>query len=518
MRIAAFAPVLALAALVACPTPSQASPRFTQMNVALNTLDKGKGADTRVEISIVRDAGGPAVAYLDIQGLELAPYGTVQEVVPSSAEGFTLDQLKHMHVEAKVSGGPGVWRMEFDAVLHFDDDSQALLGSGKLSLSGARPVSDVPLSLATVARSGLFGGVAKLGFKLMSKSASSPEPVAAAPHKSAKDFTHMDLAITSGERGAESGTRVEISIAPKAGGPAVAYLDVQDRSFPPYEKVPLIVPPAGDGFRINDLKNEEIVVRATTPGGGTWTCKFDAIVHFADGTQALLGSGDLRLSGARNEESVPLSLAAVAHPSLFGGVEKLGFKLLSKGSVTQTPDPLARSKSRAKAGSASAASPGQAPAPQPQQPMAPDQFTGMDVKLWSGHSGKDSDTRVEISIVPRDGGDPVAYLDIQGQAIGPGRSVNEVVPPAGQGFTAATLKDQQVVVKITAPGHCTWTHGLDIAVHFADGSAALWSTGDLVLTNYSTQEAIPLSEATVAKGFLGGVKKFGFGVLNTLGK
>jgi hypothetical protein len=517
MRIAATAPALALAALLALPSLSHASPQFTKMSLAISTSDRGKAAETRLEISIVPDAGGPAVAYLDVQGIEFAPYGTVRVVVPAAGGGFTREQLKDLHIELGVSGERvGTWHAAFDAVLNFDDGSQALLGSGSLSLSGARPAAVVPLSLATVAGTGVLGHMERFGFGLMSKSTAAPEAAASSvPHKSAKEFTHMDITLDTGARGAEPGTRVEISIAPRAGGPAVAYLDIRDRVFAPYSKVSEVVLPAGEGFVSGDLKKEQIVVKVTPPGGGAWTCSFDAIVHFADGSQALIGSGDLVLSAVRDEETVPLSLATTAHASIIGGVEKFGFKLLSHSGIKQTPEP----EPSAPAGPGGApGSAEQREAARPPRPMAADQFTGMDIKLYSTNKGKDADVPVEISISPKAGGPAVAHLDIQGQAIGPGTSIREVVPPAGNGFTAADLRGEQVVVKISPPGRCTWTHGIDIVIHFADGSAALWSTQDLVLSDYSNEEVVSLSDVTMAKGLLGGVKKFGFGLLNTLGK
>jgi hypothetical protein len=490
------------------------------MSMAVSTSDKGKAAETRLEISIVPDAGGPAVAHLDVHGVEMSPYATVRVVVPASNGGFTRDQLSHLHIELRLSGdGVGMWHTSFDAALNFDDGSQALLGSGSLSLSGARPVASVPLTLATVAGTGLLGHVEKFGFGLMSKSAAAPEPASSSvPHKSTKEFTHMDIALDTGARGAEPGTRVEISIEPRAGGPAVAYLDIRDRVFAPYSKVSEVVLPAGDGFTSADSKKEQVVIKVTPPGGGTWTCSFDAIVHFADGSQALLGSGDLVLSAVRDVETVPLSLATTAHASILGGVEKFGFKLLSRSGVQQTqePAPVAPAGSGAAAGAPGSAA--QQEAARAARPVSGDEFTGMDVKLYSSGKGKGADVPVEISIGPKGGGAAVAYLSIQGQAIGPGVSVREVVPPAGEGFTEADLKGEEVIVRITPPGRCTWTHGLDIVIHFADGTAALWSTGDLVLSDYHNEEVISLSGVSIARGFLGGVKKFGFGLLNTLGK
>ena len=144
----------------------------------------------------------------------------------------------------------------------------------------------------------------------------------------------------------------------------------------------------------------------------------------------------------------------------------------------------------------------------------------MDVKIRSGDRGKAPGTELEISIVPKDGGPKLADLNIQGQDFAPNSNVAEVVPATPwTSFTAADLKRVQVVVKITPEGPSTWIHGFDVVLHFADGTAALWSTGDLTLSDYNTQETISLSDATIAKrGLFGGVEKFGFGLLNKIGK
>lgn len=215
MRIAALAPALALAALLALPSRSPASPQFTKMNVAISTGDRGKSAETRLEISVVPDAGGPAVAYLDVQGVEFAPYATVRVVVPAVGGGFSRGQLPHMHIELSVSGERiGVWHASFDAVLNFDDGSQALLGSGSLSLSGARPMAGVPLSLATVAGTGLLGHMERFGFGLMSKDTAASEPSSSSPHRSTKEFTHMDITLSTGS-GAPSRAPASRSRSPR---------------------------------------------------------------------------------------------------------------------------------------------------------------------------------------------------------------------------------------------------------------------------------------------------------------
>jgi len=122
---------LAVAALIGCSSPERtASPRFTHMDVALTTRDRGKDADTRLEFSIVRSEGEAPGAYLDIQGQALSPNSTVSEVVPASGEGFSLDDLKHEQIMVTISpGGRSTWTYSFDVIVHFSDGTEALLGS-----------------------------------------------------------------------------------------------------------------------------------------------------------------------------------------------------------------------------------------------------------------------------------------------------------------------------------------------------------------------------------------------------
>ena len=524
MRIAGTATALSLAALLACPTVAQASPQFTSMNMALYSLDRGKPADARVEISIAPEAGGPAVGYLDIQGEEFLPNKTVQEVIPASGTSFGLDRVEHEVIRVKVTPGAAYvsWSFGFDVILHFDDGSEALMGSGTLSVTSGSPEAAASLSVATIAHPSWLGGMKKLGFKLLSKDpGEAPPPTSSsfatpgAVRGNPKAFTHMDLALTTGERGKDVATRVEVSIVREGGGPAVAYLDITGEAFAPGATVPEVVPPSGDGFTVGELKHEQIVVKVSSAGYGSWSGKFDAILHFADGTQALIGSGDLSLSSGNPQQSIPLALASVARPGFFGGVEKLGFKLISKGSVTQTPAPAGSPQS-----SSSRATDVAASSSAPKSPRGPRDFTSMDVKIRSAERGKAPGTGVEISIVPRDGGPALADLDLQGQEIGPNSNVSVSVPATPwTSFTLADLKRIQVVVKITPAGPTTWTHGLDVVLHFADGSAALWSTGEMTLSDYNKEETISLADATIAKrGMFGGLEKFGFGLLNKIGK
>jgi hypothetical protein len=534
MRIAGVALATALLTLNGCSTPTQSSaPRFTHMDMALATGNHGKAADTRLEFSIAPDDGGAAVAYLDLPGQALASDSRVSETVLPAGTGFTLDQLKHEEIVVKITpANRALWNLGFDVILHFDDGSQALLGSGDLTLSNGRTQAVVPLSEATVASASALGGVEKFAFKLLSKggvpsTGDAPGPrTASRPHGSAKEFTHMDLALATGGRGKDADTRVEFVIAPKEGDPAVAYLDVQGQELAADTTVSEVVPAAGASFTLSDLKHEQIFVRITPGSGRTWTFGFDAILHFADGTEALWSTGKLALSGSNREVLIPLSGVTIAKPTTIGGMEKFAFRLLSKGSVTQTappapPPPPPGTPPPPGDGTAAPVAYASTPAPVTHlsRPATALDFTHMDLTVKTRSHGKEEETRLEFSIVPRDGGAPAAYLDVRGQAFAPGSTAHEVVPAVGAGFTLDQLKHEQILVKISPSVRTTWSHSFDIVLHFADGSEAFWSTDKLVLTDASNQEIISLADADVAShSVLGGMKKFGFGLLNKVGK
>ena len=94
-----------------------------------------------------------------------------------------------------------------------------------------------------------------------------------------------------------------------------------------------------------------------------------------------------------------------------------------------------------------------------------------------------------------------------------------MVPAAGDGFTLDDLKREQILIKVTPSGYGAWDTKFDAILHFADGTSALWSTEEMTLSDYNNQEAISLSDATIAKrGLFGGFEKFGFGLLNQVGK
>jgi len=139
-----------------------------------------------------------------------------------------------------------------------------------------------------------------------------------------------DLSLIHIYRGKDAGTRVEFFILPKPGEPAVGYLDVQGQALAPNTTVSEVVPTAGAGFTLADLKHEQVMVRITPGGRSTWTCKLDVILHFANGSEALLGSGDLRLTSENQSALIPLSEASVASPNIFGSMEKFGFGVLNK--------------------------------------------------------------------------------------------------------------------------------------------------------------------------------------------
>jgi hypothetical protein len=375
-----------------------------------------------------------------------------------------------------------------------------------------------------VAHPTYFGGMKKLAFRLLSKDPgaadaqpsdafASPGEVRGDPHA----FTHMDFAVTTLGRAKDPATRVEVSIAPEGGGPPVAYLDIRNQALGPDSTSPEVVLPAGEGFTLDDLRHEQVLVKVTPSEGGRWTCKFDAILHFADGTQAMVGSGSFSSGAAGTSQAVPLSLASVARPGILGGIEKMTFKLVSKGAVTQTAAPAVPAPAHTHSASARVASAARAkPAPK----HGARDFTDMSVKIRSGSKGRAADVGVEISIVPVDGGPTLADLTLEPKSIAANSSVMETVPATPwTSFTAADLKRLQLVVTIAAPGPATWIHSMDVTLHFADGTSAFWSTGDMTLSDYSSRETVSLADATLAKrGFFGGMEKAGFGLLNAIGK
>lgn len=315
------------------PLPPPRHPKsFTQMEVTLTTLDKGKDPNSRLEFFIVPGDGEPPVAYLDVKGQGLSPDSTVSEFVPSSGKGFTLDQLKREQIMVKITPGGGAWTYKFDAVLRFANGAEALLSSGDQALSGGRDRQLIPLSLATVASAdSTLGRMEKYTFGLLSPGSHKPKASSSSTNiSSTKEFTEMDVALTTRDRGKDAGTRLEFFILPKEGEPAVGYLDVQGQGLDPYTTVSEVVPTTGAGFTLADLKHEQIMVRITPGGHGTWTCNFDVILHFANGSQALLGSGDLSLNGSRRTALIPLSEAAVASPGVMGSMQKFGFGILNK--------------------------------------------------------------------------------------------------------------------------------------------------------------------------------------------
>jgi len=340
--VARSAPVITTGAVAAeqpapmaeAPPPPPRFPKsFTQMDVTLTTLDKGKDPTTRLEFFILPEDGKPAVAYLDVQGRDLAPNSIVSETVPSSGDGFTLNQLKHEQIMVRITPGGGrAWTYKFDAVLHFANGTEALLSSGDQALSSRRDRQLIALSLATVASAdSTIGRMEKFTFGLLSPgSHKSQSKTYSSQSTASKEFTEMDVALTTRDRGKDAGTRVEFFILPKPGEPAVGYLDVQGQALAPNTTVSEVVPTAGAGFTLADLKHEQVMVRITPGGRSTWTCKLDVILHFANGSEALLGSGDLRLTSENQSALIPLSEASVASPNIFGSMEKFGFGVLNK--------------------------------------------------------------------------------------------------------------------------------------------------------------------------------------------
>jgi hypothetical protein len=325
------------------------APTFTQMDLALTTRDRGMPPDTRLELSIVPEDDDTREAYLDVQGQVFVPNSTVQVVAPATGTSFVLRQLKHQRVRVKITpSARATWTYSFDVVLHFTNGSEALLSSGNQVLSRDNPQVDIPLSDATVASASAVGRMERYMFGFLSKGggpkqgpAWSPASVSSSSSSSAsapaarkrkrsnsKEFVEMEVSLNTRNRGKAADTRLEFFIAPEAGDAKVAYLDIQGKPLMPYSKVEVVVPESGTGFTLDQLKHEQVGVRISPAGPTTWSCSFDVTLHFADGTQALLGSGDQTLTQSSPEARISLSDAMVASPSAIGGLEKFGFGLL----------------------------------------------------------------------------------------------------------------------------------------------------------------------------------------------
>lgn len=503
------------------------SARFTHMDVAITSHSHGKAADTGLEFLIQPVGGGAPVGYLSVQGQEFSSGSTVAEFVPSAGSGFTLGDLGHEALMIRVSPkGAGAWTCGMDIVLHFDDGSQALLSSGDLSLSASRPSASLDLSLATVAKPGIFGGMAKLAFKLTSKTVDGAEAPVSAPgaggvaaaqapasRTKPKEFTHMDVALYTHGHGKPPEARLELFVAKGPKEVPVAYLDLPSTRLSPGSTTQETVSSSGPGFTLGDLRDEQIFVRITSPTPVHWTFGYDVILHFGDGTQALLSSGDSSLSGISDAVAVPLSLSTVAHPSILGGFQKLAFEAMGGRKVNQTDAP---EKEAPAAASAPAASP---PSAQDlvRSRFGTKAFMQMDVTINTGAHGKAASVPCEISLLPVNGGPSEAYLGVRDTEFKPNTSETEVVPASGPAFTPQDLKDRQVLVKLSPSGPMTWTCTMDLVVRFGDGTQVLWSTGKLSLSDRNPQATISMADAFVAKkGLIGGAEKIGFGILNAL--
>jgi hypothetical protein len=519
---------LLIAGFAGCSTPQRvSSPRFTHMDLALSTHDRGKPAETRVEISILREEGSAPGAYLDLPAQGLSPHSIVSEVVPAAGEGFSLDDLKHEQILVRVAPSKaGSWSFSFDVILHFSDGTEALLGSGDQVLSGSRRTALIPLSLATVASPSTVGMLEKFGFRLLSRTASTEAPaeappaVAAAPAPasgpataapaavpaptSPKGFTRMNLTLIAGDRGKAAGTGFDVLVVREGEAEPVAFLDARNQAIAPNSTVAEVVPASGAGFTLDELKHDQVVVRLAPDAAGPFYFRFDAVLHFANGTEALLSSGSQVVSGAGTEAVVPLSLATVASRGTLGSIAKFAFKMTSK-----TPSAALETAPAA----APAAAPAEDAGPPPKHPKS---FTRMEVTLSALDRPMDPGTGLEFSIVPAEGEAPVAFLSAIGPALAAHSVVTEVVPPAGDGFTLDQLGREQVMVRMTGTAAHAWHYKFDAVLHFADGTEALLSSGELSLGSGGDRSLVPLSLASVASAHstFGRLEKYTFGLLS----
>jgi hypothetical protein len=146
-----------------------------------------------------------------------------------------------------------------------------------------------------------------------------PSPPSPTPPQSANPkFTKMDIVFHTTNEDKDHDTRLEIFIVRAIGKPALAYLDigggnqphVPNEGFPDNSTShPFVVPMCPPGFTLNDLPNEEILLKITANGHDTWRFGYDAVLHFDDGTNRKIsvpaGSITLRQPGQewdRNSE------------------------------------------------------------------------------------------------------------------------------------------------------------------------------------------------------------------------
>jgi hypothetical protein len=323
-----------------------AAPTFTEMDMALTTRDRGKPAGTRLELSIVPDDADTPAAYLDVQDRAFSPTSTLQVVTPAAGASFVLKSLKHQVIRVKITGaGYGSWTFSFDVVLHFTNGAEALFSSGSKALSEANPQMDLPLSEATVASASTVGRMERYMFSLLSKGGGPKQGPSAAISQTGsesgsasylknkassnpREFVEMEVSLNTRSRAKPAGTGLEFYIVPKSGDPKVAYLDLTGTELLPDSKTVVVVPESGTGFTLDQLKKEQVGVRISPAGMITWSCNFDVTLRFANGTQVLLGSGDQTLGPGRPEALIPLSDAMVASPTMIGGLEKFGFRLM----------------------------------------------------------------------------------------------------------------------------------------------------------------------------------------------
>jgi hypothetical protein len=118
--------------------------------------------------------------------------------------------------------------------------------------------------------------------------------------------------------------------------------------------------------------------------------------------------------------------------------------------------------------------------------QAPVKFTGMNIDFHTGSDDKNPETRLEVFIVPRDGDPAVAYLDVKGQGFPNDSERPLVVNPLGNGFVAAQLHSEKILVKIThqdgTDRNDTWIFNFNAVLHFSDGTSTTFSSPTTALT------------------------------------
>ncbi len=128
-------------------------------------------------------------------------------------------------------------------------------------------------------------------------------------------------------------------------------------------------------------------------------------------------------------------------------------------------------------------------------------FSRMEIVFHTTGDGKNSNTKLDISIVQFSGAPTVAHFDVGGSTIfdKDADSMMFTVPSSNKGFDLSQLATEQLLLKIDPPGNDSWTFGLDAKLHFEDGTTALLNVkpSGIKLDQNHKQILLKLSDAKI---------------------